>query len=74
LVPQLHGSLQTLLKQALSDGHSVSATHPTLVNGGMVLQTPFPLLTYPSGHLQIIVRTGSESGTTVHLAGALHGL
>lgn len=57
---------------ALSDGQSESEMQPTGTTASIGLHVPLPLLTYPSGHTQIIVRTGSD-GTTSHFAGCMHG-
>lgn len=61
-VPHVHGFLQMLLIHDLSSGHSLSATQAaTITDTG--LHVPLPLLIYPGGHTQIIVRTGID-GTT----------
>ncbi|KAI9586451.1 hypothetical protein GQX74_002298 [Glossina fuscipes] len=71
--PQLQGLRHTPLTHDLSVEQSVSAIHPpTSLTVFVGLHVPLPLLTYPSGHIQIIVRTGAV-GVTSHSAGLLHG-
>uniref|UniRef100_A0A1A9VW35 Uncharacterized protein n=1 Tax=Glossina austeni TaxID=7395 RepID=A0A1A9VW35_GLOAU len=71
--PQLQGLRHTPFTHDLSVEQSVSAIHPpTSLTVFVGLHVPLPLLIYPSGHIQIIVRTGAV-GVTSHSAGLLHG-
>uniref|UniRef100_A0A1A9ZCR0 Uncharacterized protein n=1 Tax=Glossina pallidipes TaxID=7398 RepID=A0A1A9ZCR0_GLOPL len=67
------GLRHTPFTHDLSVEQSVSAIHPpTSLTVFVGLHVPLPLLIYPSGHIQIIVRTGAV-GVTSHSAGLLHG-